>query len=90
VTVKKTMKVTDSGRLLCIFVNEASVKKREVVEPRLDLLGITKSIASIKAWLDTSPTLMDVDTVREYELAHRKRSGVIGTMGCLTLHLEGV
>lgn len=89
-TVKKTMKVTDSGRLLCIFVNEASVKKREVVEPRLDLPGITKSIASIKAWLDTSPTLMDVDTVREYELAHRKRSGVIGTMGCLILHLGGV
>ena len=47
VTVKKTMKVTDAGRLLCIFVNEAPVKKRVVEEPQLDLLGITKSIASV-------------------------------------------
>ncbi len=55
----------------------------------LDLELITKTVSSIKSWLETDPTQEEAQQVFDYEVANSNRVSAVGEDGCLTTFLQG-
>lgn len=69
------------------------VAKDEITEdaPKaaLNLELITKTVSSIKSWLETDPTQEEAQQVFDYEVANSNRVSAVGEDGCLTTFLQG-
>lgn len=55
----------------------------------LNLELITKTVSSIKSWLETNPTQEEAQQVFDYEVANSNRVSAVGEDGCLTTFLQG-
>ena len=71
-----------------IPTKDAEGRYRRVWVTELDFEAITRTLTTIRAWLESAPTSEDVEAEIAYEKANSNRSGAVGSSGSLIEYLE--